>query len=326
MPRSKVTTAAAALLCTLAAGLAQAAPSAVVSLGDSMSDTGNVHRALQAQDGSNVPVSPPYFEGRFSNGPVAVEHLAQQLDVSLVDLAWGGAYTGRGNLLGSGPALAATGLLDQVDRYLAGPIDAQALHVIWAGGNDLIVRPGSAEAAAANIAQAVSMLYGGGARQFLVPLSLDLATLPMFQGAGEAARLALAQASSTFNQALGEQLGALAGSLTGIELHLFDTAAVVGRLQAGGLNGQAACVTGDFWNVQAVCAAPQQHLFWDGTHLSAIAHAELGGVMASAVPEPASAWLLALGLAGAVFVRARQHLGRPVSLSLSPPSSSRPAA
>ena len=64
--------------------------SAVFVYGDSLSDNGNLFAA------TGFPPA-PYFDGRFSNGPVAAEQLAALLGVSTVDFAWGGATTGLGN-------------------------------------------------------------------------------------------------------------------------------------------------------------------------------------------------------------------------------------
>ncbi len=69
-----------------------------IVFGDSLSDTGNVFISL------GVPPSPPYFDGRFSNGPVTVEHVADQLGfpallpsiIGGTNFAWGGAETGPG--------------------------------------------------------------------------------------------------------------------------------------------------------------------------------------------------------------------------------------
>ncbi len=77
--------AAAGLLVPFLASAALAAPpnySAMYVFGDSLSDTGNVFAATTAQ--KMVPAIPPsakpyatYWQGRFSNGPVAVEYLWQ---------------------------------------------------------------------------------------------------------------------------------------------------------------------------------------------------------------------------------------------------------
>jgi len=55
--------------------------SQVVAFGDSLSDTGNLLARLQPF-GLTVP-NVPYVDGRFSNGPVAVEVMADALGVTL---------------------------------------------------------------------------------------------------------------------------------------------------------------------------------------------------------------------------------------------------
>ncbi len=58
--------------------------------GDSLSDVGNVFRAT----GRQYPASPPYFQGRFANGPVWVEYLADDLKLPRnpsTNFAFGGA-------------------------------------------------------------------------------------------------------------------------------------------------------------------------------------------------------------------------------------------
>ena len=91
---------------THAAGAASAQSyNRLVVFGDSLSDNGNLLAATQGMAPPLPPSASPnrtYDTGRFSNGPVAVEHLAAQLGVPLLDLAWGGALTGQANLL---PAL-----------------------------------------------------------------------------------------------------------------------------------------------------------------------------------------------------------------------------
>src|SRR4051812_46436664 len=47
----------------------------LVVFGDSLSDVGNAYAGTQGA----APASPPYFNGRFSNGPVYVETLAEYL-------------------------------------------------------------------------------------------------------------------------------------------------------------------------------------------------------------------------------------------------------
>jgi hypothetical protein len=68
---------------------------AVIVYGDSFSDNGNLFRVV------GIP-QPPYWNGRYSNGPVAAENLAASLGVPLLDDAWGGATTGIGNFVDNG--------------------------------------------------------------------------------------------------------------------------------------------------------------------------------------------------------------------------------
>jgi hypothetical protein len=58
--------------------------SRLVMFGDSLSDNGNLFRF------TGEP-APPYWEGRFSNGPTYAEQLANELGAKLDDLAFGGA-------------------------------------------------------------------------------------------------------------------------------------------------------------------------------------------------------------------------------------------
>ena len=59
-------------------------------LGDSLSDPGNLYAAT----GGTTPVSPPYYEGRFSNGPVWAEHVADRFEakgLATGNFAYGGS-------------------------------------------------------------------------------------------------------------------------------------------------------------------------------------------------------------------------------------------
>ncbi|MBN0084957.1 cholinesterase ChoE, partial [Pseudomonas aeruginosa] len=81
-----------------------------------------------------------YWQGRWSNGPTAVEVLARQLGAQLADHAVGGAKSGADNYYGWMSAYRHTGLAGQVDAYLATldgkPADGQALHFIFVSAND----------------------------------------------------------------------------------------------------------------------------------------------------------------------------------------------
>ena len=175
------------LAAVLAPGLAIAAPiTSLHVVGDSLSDQGN---GFLLTGGAFPPL--PYDQ-RASNGPVAVEYLANALGVPLAPAAAGGtnsavlgAATGAVGIPSSPPlttenvaailygqaALEGTSLLSQTGEILAtGPIaDPGALFFVWGGANDLFIDPSAATVGNAvnNLAGVISLLYGGGARQFL---------------------------------------------------------------------------------------------------------------------------------------------------------------
>ena len=97
--------AAAAALVVAALGACATTASAqsytrLVVFGDSLSDNGN----LYAVTGGTQPLSPPYYQGRFSNGPVFTELLGFNAGrytagapvTGSVNYAFGGARTDSG--------------------------------------------------------------------------------------------------------------------------------------------------------------------------------------------------------------------------------------
>ncbi|MBY0432097.1 MAG: hypothetical protein K2Q10_12920, partial [Rhodospirillales bacterium] len=110
----------------------------VIVFGDSLSDVGNLYTATAGQQ----PLSPPYADGRFSNGPVWAEYLRPGIRGSTagitatgsLDYAFGGATTGSGQAI--------PGLLDQVGLFQADKaagrtaLGGRDAVVVWAGAND----------------------------------------------------------------------------------------------------------------------------------------------------------------------------------------------
>lgn len=289
----------------LASAAAHAAsPNALVVFGDSLSDKGLVWQQLQNTTGQNLPQSPFYVDGRFSNGPVAVEYMAQAMGVPLDDRAWGGATTGRDNILDKQGELAHTGVLDQVDDYVlahgAHPLDNQALYVLWAGANDMIFGPNQATAdkASQQMMQALDTLYAAGARHFFVPLMPDLSLMPTFKGLSRLFQ----PASEAYNQSLTKALRDASARHPDAAIQSFDTAnylsALLAAPDADFADTRTACVKGTFETVISVCTNPQDHVYWDGTHFTTGLHARLGTAFAAAVPETASGTQMSWGLGG----------------------------
>lgn len=303
----------------VAVSQAQAAPSKLVVFGDSLSDNGNA-AALVGQFGLDLPAE-PYFDGRFSNGPVAVEVMANRLGLTLENHAFGGALTGLNNRIDAGGLLNGTGLQGQINSYLSntqGTTDAAALYVVWGGGNDFLSSPtpGTVTTAVNNLVQNVSLLYQAGARDFFIPNLPDLATTASAIAAGGAQQAGAHQISVAFNTALAQAMAGLQGSLQGAHIQVFDTFGTLTQVRADyaaqGYNVTQGCWDGDMFGQGTKCADPSKYYLWDGVHPTAGVHQAVGQAFAQAVavPEPA-AW--ALSLVGVGMVGLMAHRRRVVS-------------
>jgi phospholipase/lecithinase/hemolysin len=298
----------AAVLSALCATSAQAYDKVVV-FGDSLSDNGN----LAQKFGGAVPAASVYNQGRFTNGPVAVEVLANQLGLPLEDHAYGGAMTGASNQFeAQNPLVANTGMQGQVSSYLATQsADANALYVVWGGGNDFLAAIASGNfagmgtvvgTAVSNLVGEVSSLYAAGARSFLVPTLPDLATT-FYGTSGAFPGSVLSGLSSSFNAALSAQMNALKATRSDMSLTVFDTPGVLSGIRSGlaaaGGNVTDRCWTGDYSgaaNTTALCTEPGQYYLFDKVHPTAYVHDQFGKAMASAVPEPLTSGLMLVGL------------------------------
>ncbi len=329
--------AAAAGVCLGASGPASAFSELVV-FGDSLSDNGNLYKLsdvvsdLFPLPGLQAVPPLPYYEGRFSNGKVAVEYLSTLLGVPLKNFAVAGATTGATNpnftSLPAVPILDAlkyTGLSTQVSNYtlaltLSGTTaDSNALYMVWAGANDishasnLPATFGSVIATAVNnIAGAVTSLYDKQARNFLLPLLPDLGATPRALGLdavkpGTASFLTLV--STQFNQALTNRFTQLAATWTDEQFYIYDTFSEQHRTmdlaEAAGNNVTDACFDP---SVPSLCANyGASYYYFDEIHPTTSTHLALAQGMAALVPEPATVLSMGLGVLALLGVAARRR-------------------
>src|SRR3990167_1278471 len=161
----------------------------VIVFGDSLSDNGNLFNLttdLHKVKSSFpiIPKTPPYFSGRFSNGPIWVEIVAQALNVPLIDYAYGGAwvepYKDSGQLI-------PFSLASQVDYYMMASMTdmhkSDHLYVIWMGSNDYINGRKDPDAASTNtiaiLQKQMEWLMYAGAKHFMI---LNLPNLELLPG------------------------------------------------------------------------------------------------------------------------------------------------
>ena len=306
-----------ATLLTLA--LAPAAVSAgafdrLVVFGDSLSDLGNVEAVTSGNFLLPTTPGPSYFDGRFSNGPVYVDVLADGLGLAPVaaSLEGGDVYAYGGARTSGTPlptSLVVQDVDDQVTLFLAtAPTDlADDLHVVYAGGNDVAAlidgggTAADARAAARVLVDQVARLRDAGVRNVLTPNLPRLGLTPRFLGDATADTLTLAY-NDELDAAL-DELDAMSPGLTTFRLDvegLFDDVAAdpsafgftnVSDPAAPGLD------PGDQnYDESLVVATPDTYVFWDEFHPTAAGHALLGEQALAAVPEPAGLATLALTL------------------------------
>ncbi|MBD1893518.1 SGNH/GDSL hydrolase family protein [Coleofasciculus sp. FACHB-712] len=304
--------------------------------GDSLSDTGNVFNLT----GGSSPKAPPYYQGRFSNGPIWVDALANKLGLApalvtagganssdSINFAFGGATSGTNNVAGPLP-----GLQTEIDWFKSDlaktkqSADSEALYIVWAGGNDYlgggVTDPTEP---VKNISAAVTSLFNLGARNFLVANLPDLGKAPVGLSGGIAMSNGLNQLTEFHNSGLSYSLGELSKSLDGIKLKSLDINSlfnnvITNKETFGFTNVTDSCLTnyeGPQDSTYDICDNPDSYLFWDNIHPTAAGHKLVADLAFAAltpasepqksVPEPASALgVLAVGALGAGSLKRRK--------------------
>jgi outer membrane lipase/esterase len=242
--------------------------------GDSYCDVGNIFAAT----GGAVP-SAPYYQGRFSNGPIWLDHVSGFLHVPLTASLLGGTDYAFGGAWVTAPQPIPGGVIpsvpEQVGLYLlqhGGKADPNALYILEGGGNDILgTTTGSPQALGTQIAVGIvaseSMLRQAGARNFVIPNLFNVGLLPAAAG-----NVAFASAASTATNKEVTHLLATEQNLPGVHILRMDVFGLFGAMQAapthfGFTNITDPCVT------TVECSDPDHTLFWDTHHPTVFGHA-----------------------------------------------------
>ena len=276
----------------------------LIVVGDSSSDIGNL-ASIQG------PFPPPFYEGtRISNGPVAVEVLADLLGMKLTASLHLVAGNGGGNYAVAGARAGGDEPIDltpQVNAFLlskGGQAPADNLYVFFIGGNDVRdARDASESMAQAIINRAVvaidqnlRTLIAAGAKAILVVDSPDIGRMPetkeLAQQKNQPDLVEVAsRRTSLFNQNLANAIQQIESQI-GIDLVFFDLSGFLHSLEddttaLGFTNSEEACFNSVTFIFHPDCengANFDQFVFFDSIHPTARVYERIGRALFAVIP------------------------------------------
>ncbi|MGA2168990.1 MAG: SGNH/GDSL hydrolase family protein [Terracidiphilus sp.] len=254
--------------------------------GDSYCDVGNLFTAT----GGAEPAA-PYYNGRFSNGPIWVDHVAGLLSVPLkasllggTDYAFGGAWVTAPQAIPGGTI---PNVPEQVELYLSqhgGKADPNALYILEGGGNDILgTTTGSPEALGFQIAVGIAgsewLLRQAGARHFVIPNLFNVGLLP-----AAATNADFAAAASVATNKSEDELLRFEESLEGIHILRIDVFSLLNAVETAPTHFGFTDIT-DPCLTTSVCSDPDHTFFWDTHHPTEFGHAFFAVTLENALPK-----------------------------------------
>lgn len=197
----------------------------IVFFGDSLTDNGNLHAII-----SIMPKTPPYYVGRFSNGPVWSDKVSQyflsKYAIPSANYAVGGATVELLNpFAGNLPYI----LSQEVDRYLFNNLfrnKDDTLFIIWIGANDYTGGRKDVEGATTTVVNkimdTVTRIAKQGGKYFLILNLPDLSKIPYAKTIPFADNLRVL--SSMHNLKLSKAIAAFEKAKPNLNIVYFDIA------------------------------------------------------------------------------------------------------
>jgi outer membrane lipase/esterase len=259
---------------------------ALYVFGDSYCDVGNLFLAT-----SGAEPAAPYYDMRFSNGPLWVDHVAGFLGVPFkasllggTDFAFGGAWVTEPQSMTGVPSVP-----QQVQLYLGqhgGKADPNALYILEGGGNDILdTTTGTPEALGLQIALGIAdsehLLRQAGARNFVIPNLFNVGLLPAAAG-----NVSFAEAASLATNKSEEELLGLEEALEGIHIIRIDVFSLLNAVKTDPTHFGFTDIT-DPCLTTAVCSDPDHTFFWDTHHPTEFGHAFFAVTLENALAHQA---------------------------------------
>jgi thermolabile hemolysin len=228
--------------------------------GDSLSDTGNMHSQWR------FPPSPPYYQGRNSNGPIWLDLVAEELELPVPrpsrlggnNFAYSGAQTGLGNANHMPIPVPNVGEQIKAFQRRDGALSENTLVSLVAGANDIFVET-PAETSIARLKGHLQDLHALGGRHFLIANVLSAPSLDM----------------GPFNQLFTAEMTEF--SLPDSEIMIVDVEGLAGTVRANpDLFGVlyfdepacGDCGTGGNPDPRDIDPNPDEYSHWDNVHPS----------------------------------------------------------
>jgi len=281
--RTELLFAAGCMSATLgcAATLPSSGPfSRLIVFGDSYSDTGNLNSEI------GVPAA-PYYSGRFTDGPVWIEGVADHLRLQVLPSYFGGTNYAHGGASSETGLESADGMAiglnaQEQARLYSGHPDGSELFVVWCGSVDvLLMLKGTCHSTpdhvADNVGAIIQSLYDRGGRQFLVPNIPNLGLSPQFNSSDQAA--AARDLCAAITDALSTRLDQLA-NLPNIHIYRLDAAGILANMATDPI-APITEISAPIWSgtVSGYSGGgvlepnPEAFLYWDFNHPSHAWHA-----------------------------------------------------
>lgn len=312
-------------------GLSAPVFSDIYVFGDSLSDTGNTRANVPLGSFESIATIAGYGQnGRFSNGLLWHENLAQRLGLSAAtasetggnNYAYGGARVDNATGFSSG-------MFTQEADYLSsitGTADPDALYIAWFGGNDMRDLVGTAnpvseiESILDNLLGFVDGLINIGVSSLLIPNLPDLGSIPEFSSSADASSANFV--SMTWNSGLRSRLDRLVNN-TAADIFFLDVYTTFNDVLNNPADFGFSNTTDECRSTRGVgflgftqrefeCANADEFLFWDEIHPTTAAHSLLGqkafslienGITLQRVSAPSTILIIALCSFGLIINR-----------------------